>query len=144
MKPPKERTRTQQDVVVVARQMTESHAEREKLRVQVGPIPAFSGGGPAAAVQLQVQGFEMKQLEEYTEKLMIALRSAPGVADSDTSLVVGKPEARIVINRKRAAELGVSVVDIASALRYASSVAAVSPICIVTEPILTNRSDRSR
>ncbi len=117
MKPPKERTRTQQDVVVVARQMTESHAEREKLRVQVGPIPAFSGGGPAAAVQLQVQGFEMKQLEEYTEKLMIALRSAPGVADSDTSLVVGKPEARIVINRKRAAELGVSVVDIASALR---------------------------
>jgi HAE1 family hydrophobic/amphiphilic exporter-1 len=117
MTPPKQRKRTQQDVVVVARKMTEAHAEREKLRIQVGPIPAFSGGGPAAAIQLQVQGFDMKKLEGYTDKLVLALKNAPGVADYDTSLVVGKPEARIVINRKRAAELGVSVVDIASALR---------------------------
>jgi HAE1 family hydrophobic/amphiphilic exporter-1 len=35
------------------------------------------------------------------------------VADFDTSLVVGKPEVRIEIDRKKAAELGVSVADVA-------------------------------
>ncbi len=48
---------------------------------------------------------------------MGAMRAAPGVVDPDTSLVVGKPELRAVIDRKKAAELGVSVSDVASALR---------------------------
>jgi multidrug efflux pump subunit AcrB len=41
------------------------------------------------------------------------MKAAPGVVDFDTSLVVGKPEVRIDIDRKKAAELGVSVADIA-------------------------------
>jgi len=115
--PPDERKRSQQQLTMVARELTQKFAEEHKLRVQVGPIPAFSGGGPAAAVQMQVQGADLKKLEAYTQKIGEAIKSAPGVADFDTSLVVGKPEVRIEINRKKAAELGVSVYDIQSALR---------------------------
>ncbi|MFO0555960.1 MAG: efflux RND transporter permease subunit [Polyangiaceae bacterium] len=117
MTPADSRKRSQQQVVVVARHLAEAYAERDHLRIQVGPIPAFSGGGPAAAVQMQIQGTDLKKLEKYTNAMMKALREAPGVADSDTSLVTGKPEVRIDINRKKAADLGVSVMDIASALR---------------------------
>ncbi|MBK8939700.1 MAG: efflux RND transporter permease subunit [Polyangiaceae bacterium] len=115
--PPTQRKRTQQELTMVARERTQKFAEQHKLRVQVGPIPAFSGGGPAAAVQMQIQGADLKKLEEYTTKIGEAMKAAPGVADFDTSLVVGKPEVRIEINRKKAAELGVSVYDIQSALR---------------------------
>jgi HAE1 family hydrophobic/amphiphilic exporter-1 len=59
----------------------------------------------------------MSKLEKYSQRIIDAMKATPGVADTDTSLVVGKPELRTVINRKKAAELGVSVVDIASALR---------------------------
>ena len=45
------------------------------------------------------------------------MRRIPGAADVDSSLVVGKPELGVNIDRKRAADLGVSVVDIANALR---------------------------
>jgi hydrophobic/amphiphilic exporter-1 (mainly G- bacteria), HAE1 family len=117
LNPPTTRKKTQQDVTIDARKLTESYTKEHDLRVQVGPIPAFSGGGPAAAIQLQLQGTDLKKLEAYTNEIMKVIKEAPGVADSDTSFVTGKPEVRTIINRKKAAELGVSVVDIASALR---------------------------
>ncbi len=115
--PPNERKKTQLDLVVQARELSKKFADEYNLRVQVGPIPAFSGGGPQAAVQLQIRGTELKKLQEYAQKIGDAIKATPGVADFDTSLVLGKPEARLVINRKKAAELGVSVYDIQSALR---------------------------
>ncbi len=115
--PAETRERSQQEVVVRARSLTEPFAKEHALRVQVGPIPAFSGGGPAAAIQLQLQGTDLDKLEEYTQEIMKAIQASPGVADSDTSFVTGKPELRTIIDRKKAAELGVSVVDVASGLR---------------------------
>lgn len=117
LKPPTERKLTQQQLTVMARDITNKLAEEQHLRTSVGPVPAFSGGGSNAAIQMQIQGNDMKKLEAYTAKLMGAMRAAPGVVDPDTSLVVGKPELRAVIDRKKAAELGVSVSDVASALR---------------------------
>src|SRR5262249_26667005 len=43
-------------------------------------------------------------------------KQLPGLADTDTSLVIGKPEVRVDIDRQRAADLGVRVQDIAQAL----------------------------
>ena len=59
----------------------------------------------------------MGKITEYTEKLLAKMKTLPGVVDPDTSLIVGKPEVRAHIDRQKAAELGVSVVDIASSLR---------------------------
>ncbi|MBL9021760.1 MAG: efflux RND transporter permease subunit [Myxococcales bacterium] len=115
--PASERKKSQQVLTVDARKITDEYTKDYNLRIQVGPIPAFSGGGPAAAIQLQLQGTDLTKMEAYTKEIMEAIRTTPGVADSDTSLVTGKPEVRTIINRKKAAELGVSVVDIASALR---------------------------
>jgi hydrophobic/amphiphilic exporter-1 (mainly G- bacteria), HAE1 family len=115
--PTGERDRSQQEIVVEARKSTEAIAKAENLRIQVGPVPAFSGGGSAAAVQLQVQGTDLRKLEQYAEKILEAIKAAPGVADTDTSLITGKPELRATIDRKKASELGVSVADVAGALR---------------------------
>ncbi len=44
------------------------------------------------------------------------MKKIPEVVDADTSLVYGKPELRVEIDRQRAADLGVRVNDIAQAL----------------------------
>ena len=44
------------------------------------------------------------------------MKTIPDVVDADSSLIVGKPEVRVQIDRARAADLGVKVGDIAQAL----------------------------
>ena len=41
----------------------------------------------------------------------------PGAVDVDTTLVVGKPELQVSIDREKAADLGVQVADIAQTLQ---------------------------
>jgi len=44
------------------------------------------------------------------------MKTIPDVVDVDSTLITGKPELRVVIDRARAADLGVRVADIAQAL----------------------------
>ena len=44
------------------------------------------------------------------------MKTIPDVVDADSTLITGKPELRVVIDRARAADLGVRVGDIAQAL----------------------------
>jgi HAE1 family hydrophobic/amphiphilic exporter-1 len=46
-----------------------------------------------------------------------ALARVPGVVDVDTTLVLGKPELAVSLDRKKAAELGLQVADVANTLR---------------------------
>src|SRR5205814_1810222 len=78
---------------------------------------AISTGAPAYQVIFYIAGPDLNKLTEYSQKALSQMRRIPGAADSDSSLVVGKPELGVNIDRKRAADLGVSVVDIANALR---------------------------
>ncbi|MCC6217222.1 MAG: efflux RND transporter permease subunit [Polyangiaceae bacterium] len=114
--PTSERKRSQDDIVGTAREVvTQGHGKG--LRVSVGPLPMFSGGGQNYPIMFQVQGNDLGKLERYSAHLLEILRKTPGVTDPDTSLVVGKPELRVAIDRQKAADLGVAVSDIAGTLR---------------------------
>src|SRR6185436_4057556 len=56
-------------------------------------------------------------LEEATKEIIPKVKAIPGAVDVDSSLVAGKPQLNILIDRARAADLGVQVSDIASALQ---------------------------
>ena len=89
----------------------------KELRPNVGQVQAFSGGGfRNADVQYVIGGPDLQKLTEYSEKLTEKLRAVPNVVDVDSSLIVGKPEVRIEIDRARAADMGVRVGDIAQAI----------------------------
>ncbi len=92
---------------------------RERLRVLVLPVNAFGGGASSdsAAIQYVLRGPDLARLSQYSEALLERVRRLPGVVDADTTLVTGKPEYTVRINRARAADLGVSALDIANALR---------------------------
>jgi hydrophobic/amphiphilic exporter-1 (mainly G- bacteria), HAE1 family len=107
--------KTQQDIMVLARRAMSGRYNA--LRTSVSQVQAISTGAPAYQVIYYIAGPDLAKLTEYSQKAIALMRRVPGAADVDSSLVVGKPELGVDIDRKRAADLGVSVADIANALR---------------------------
>jgi len=88
-----------------------------QLRTSVQQVAAISGGGfRNADIQYVIGGPELNKLKEYSDKLLEKMKTIPDVVDVDSTLISGKPELRVVIDRARAADLGVRVGDIAQAL----------------------------
>jgi len=64
-------------------------------------------------------GPDLKAMEGATARVVERLKKeVPGIVDVDSSLVVGKPELGVFVDRERAADLGVQVLDVAQALQY--------------------------
>jgi HAE1 family hydrophobic/amphiphilic exporter-1 len=86
------------------------------LRGSVRNAQSINLGGGNAEIDFVLRGPELESLFNYAEQLRL---KAPeiGVVDADTTLKLDKPEMQIHIDRERAADLGVNVDDIATALR---------------------------
>jgi len=94
------------------------------LRCAVRNAPSFNIGGGNFDIDLGIRGPEVAKLLEYANALRAKVSAPPGqepeipgVADSDVTLKLDKPEFRVAIDRARAADLGVRTTDISSALR---------------------------
>ncbi len=87
------------------------------LRTSVSQVAAISGTGMNKEVAFYVSGPDLRKLGEYAQRLTAALERTPGVADIDTTLVLGKPELAVKLDRAKAAELGVQVADVATTLQ---------------------------
>ena len=91
---------------------------REDLRISVTPVAVISGGGMSSSdIQFMISGPNMQKLDQYAQHVMADLRQIKGATDVDSSLVVGKPQFGVNVDRAKAADLGVSVADIANTQR---------------------------
>jgi HAE1 family hydrophobic/amphiphilic exporter-1 len=120
LQPLGERSVSQSDLMVKARNEVLPKYLQEfpgQLRTSVQQVAAISGGGfRNADIQYVIGGPDLEKLTKYSEALLAKMKTIPDVVDADSSLVTGKPELRVVIDRARAADLGVRVADIAQAL----------------------------
>lgn len=90
----------------------------DNLRLSVGDISDFGAGGQSSArIQYTLTGPDLKELERYAQEIVTQLKKVPGAVDVDSSLVSGKPELKLRLDRARAAELGVSTLDVANTLQ---------------------------
>ncbi|NBO66016.1 MAG: efflux RND transporter permease subunit, partial [Acidobacteria bacterium] len=88
------------------------------LRPVVSTVAAIGGNSRQNAnIAFTIQGPDLERLNVYSQDLLTRLKAMPGVVDADTSLIYGKPEMRAEIDRARASDLGVNVLDIAQSLR---------------------------
>lgn len=87
------------------------------LRASVADVSDLSVGSGTVAITYALTGSDPKMLERLATELTEKLRRVPGAVDVDNSLIVGKPETKVVIDRERAADLGVQVSDIAGTLQ---------------------------
>jgi hydrophobe/amphiphile efflux-1 (HAE1) family protein len=114
---PDQRTATQNDMMDRTRREIVMKQSKD-LRLTVGEVPMFGGGGfSTARTQYTVRGPDLAKLEQITKETTDKLKAVPGAVDVDSSLIVGKPEIGVYIDRARAADLGVQPSDIATALR---------------------------
>jgi len=120
LQPLEERSVTQSDLMLRARSEVLGKYLKEfpgQLRTSVQPVAVFSGGGfRNADIQYVIGGPDLEKLTKYSDALLAKMKTIPDVVDADSTLVTGKPELRVVIDRARAADLGVRVGDIAQAL----------------------------
>jgi hydrophobic/amphiphilic exporter-1 (mainly G- bacteria), HAE1 family len=87
------------------------------LRTGVQQVQAFSGGGfRNANVQFLISGPDLKKLEEYSALIVERMKTIPDAVDIDSTLISGKPEIQLEIDRETAADLGVRVGDVSQAL----------------------------
>ncbi|MGH7372610.1 MAG: efflux RND transporter permease subunit [Candidatus Rokuibacteriota bacterium] len=92
--------------------------DADKLRLSVSQVAAISGGGfTNKEVAYFVSGPDLKKLTDYSDRMTRALGGSPAAVDVDTTLVLGKPELSVHLDRAKAAELGVQVADVASTLQ---------------------------
>jgi HAE1 family hydrophobic/amphiphilic exporter-1 len=109
------RSRSQQDLMIASREILAKFPP--ELRTSVQPVQAFSGGGfRSANVQFFVSGPDLQVLEQYSKQLLEKVKQVPDAVDADTTLISGKPELRLSVDRAKAIDLGVSVANISQAL----------------------------
>lgn len=90
----------------------------DNLRTAVQSVAAIGGSANQNAnVSYLLTGPDLDLLKTYSDSLLAKLKTWPGIVDPDSSLIFGKPEMRAVIDRAKAADLGVNVSDVAQSLR---------------------------
>ncbi len=111
----KGRAKSQEAMMADARELLKEFPS--ELRTSVQQVQAFSGGGfRNANVQFLISGPDIKKLEEYSDKILAKMKTIPDAVDIDSTLISGKPELRLEVDRNTAADLGVRVGDVSQAL----------------------------
>jgi HAE1 family hydrophobic/amphiphilic exporter-1 len=105
---------TQQQLMQRTRDLLKSFPQEIHTGVEL--VSTIGGNQSNADVQYFIQGPDLQKLAKYSEALLAKMRTIPGLADADSTLRSGKPEVRLEIDRARAGDLGVSVLDIEQAL----------------------------
>ncbi len=105
---------SQRDVMTEVRHRL---AKFPDLRCRVRNAPSFNIGGGNFEIDFVLRGPELEELAAYAEELRRRSQDLGGIVDADTTLKLDKPELRVTVDRERAADLGVSVRDVAAALR---------------------------
>jgi HAE1 family hydrophobic/amphiphilic exporter-1 len=104
-------------------------AEARKILDQIPQVrhktsfPSALGGGESVGfpIQMQILGPDLDRIGELARRAGEEIRAIPGIVSSEPSFFFSGPELRVVLNRERAAELGVRAADVAGAIRLLMS-----------------------
>ncbi|MCX5782274.1 MAG: efflux RND transporter permease subunit [Elusimicrobia bacterium] len=106
--PKKHRPLTQQELMPVLRKELRAIPGIDKVSLQDPSLMGFSGrrGYP---VEFTLNGPDWDKLAELGDQMKDAMNKTGLMTDIDSDYQIGMPEARVVPNRKKAAERGVSI-----------------------------------
>ena len=115
--PTDKRSLSQAELVQRTRGLTRKYPKELVIGASaISSISSAIGGGRSSALAFYIAGPDLQKLDEYSQKIIERVKQNPNVQDADRSLVLGNPEARVIIDRQRAADLGIKAGDIAQAL----------------------------
>jgi HAE1 family hydrophobic/amphiphilic exporter-1 len=110
-----QRKRSQQEIMQDARGRLAAYPG---LRTSAQQISLIGGGGfRQTPFNLILRGPDLQKLDAYVAAVIRDLSTKRGFVDLDTAQTQRQPELQVVIDRKKASDLGVKMDSIASALR---------------------------
>ena len=118
---PSDRKRSQDEVAKQMNRMFGKYSNVRVLTVQEQTISVGLGSRGSLPVQYVVQHLDFQKLKDRLPKFMEEVSKSPVFQGFDLNLKFNKPELQITIDRLRASELGVSVLDISNTLQLALS-----------------------
>ena len=112
--PPEERSQSQQEIQVRMRQILKPFPD---VKGAVSDRSMMGGvGGRNADVNLILQGPEVEGIDRYSKEIISRLSAIQGFTGVTRDMEIGKPEVRVIIDREKAADAGVSVSSIGQAV----------------------------
>ncbi len=115
------RKRTQDQIAQKMTGMFRRYNNVRVFAVQEQTISVGLGGRGAFPVQFVLQHLNFDKLKEKVPQFMEEVRKSPVFQASDVNLKFNQPELQITIDRLKANELGVSVLDVNNTLQMALS-----------------------
>ncbi|HKP73078.1 MAG TPA: efflux RND transporter permease subunit, partial [Pyrinomonadaceae bacterium] len=130
LKPVAERKFSQADLIQQTRDMIRKRKYPKEYVINASGGSsigsAIGGGRGGSSIGFFVSGPDIKKLDEYSNKLVERIKKDDNFRDADRSLQLSSPEVRIIIDRERAADLGVKAGDVAQALNTLAAGARVT------------------
>lgn len=114
----KDRRRSQMEI---ADELAKAVRPQTGARAFVQQQSTFGGRRSSMPIQYVLQATNLEKLQEFIPEFMKRVSESPLFQMSDVNLKFTKPETRIIIDRDKAALLGVSTRDIGQTLQYALS-----------------------
>jgi len=122
--PVSERKFSQADLINKTRGIVKKYQSKD-YRVNVSGSSSIGNslglGRGGSGIGYYIAGPDIKKLDEYSNQLVEKLRADDTFRDADRSLELGSPEIRVLIDRTKAADLGVQAGDVAQALNILSA-----------------------
>ncbi len=118
LKDPKDRDRTQQQIVDDITGKVRKYSSVRTFTTQAQTIGDRRGGFP---LQFVIQAADIEKLKKVLPQFMLKASASPLFAFVDLDLKFNKPEISITIDRDKARNLGVNVLDISQTLQLGLS-----------------------
>ncbi len=114
LKPKEQRTYSQKQLVAMFR-VELAQVGGIELKSVAAATEAINGG--MKPIMLSIQGPDLRELERINDEFVARLAKIPGVVDIESSRKDPRPSFDVIVDRDRAADLGLNVGIIGSALR---------------------------
>ncbi len=118
---PDERKATQQDIYDRLVRMYKRYPAARIIPIQEQTIATSLSGGSQLPVQFVIQNLEFSKLKSALPKFLEEARKDPVFGNVDVNLKFNKPELNIYVDRLKATNLGVNLIDVSNTLNFALS-----------------------
>ncbi|GAB5409509.1 MAG: efflux RND transporter permease subunit [Balneolaceae bacterium] len=122
MVPASERSRKTSEIADEIRKNVEGKIPGAEIRVSAQSglwilRRIFGSGDGNEAVQIQLRGYEIEKSYELAQQIKLEMENIPGVVGARVGRSEGRPEQRIMFDREKIADLGLSVNQVASVIQ---------------------------
>lgn len=115
LKPKADRQRSQSEIMAAIRKQL---AQVPGVESTVEDAMLIGGGLRGTPIQYSIKGMDLERIEVYSREIAARFAAICGVVDVDTSLMAGRPEVRVFVDRDKATVLGVDVAAIAETITF--------------------------